>query len=113
MDSDLRSDINGVDPPRLFVVVLKNGVKVATVWAAERGWEIDFDPEDDDNRIAVDLSEDVVYIVQLWDGHWTNELIFERSSIPAKELFVPVSEASSVGLDPDELCKIYFERAKD
>jgi len=103
-DSRHRKDIALNHPPKIYVIVKKNGEQIGETSAAIRGWEVEF-PRNDKHTYRIDSDRTATYSLELWDDQWTNELILSITELEFDSFDGPIHERQGI-YDPPELATV-------
>ena len=82
-DSPLRSNSEVNKPPKLFLVLKKNGEKIGESTDDSKGWSVDF-PHELDNQFPIREGAGDCYTLEVWDDQWSNHLVFNITQIEGK-----------------------------
>jgi hypothetical protein len=107
-DAPYRKNTNLHQPPRLFVIVERNGVQLGSASTAAGGWSADFVRDDPKNQWEVSEGTDDRYTVEVWDWNliWKSIMIFNLTGLKGEDFGTKMYEPGTTLVDKDRLATI-------
>jgi hypothetical protein len=113
-DSPHRKNTNLNQPPRLFVIMKRNGVQLGSASTEARGWSADFIRDDPKNQWEVSEGTDDRYTIEVWDRNLIrkNSMIFNLTSLKGEDFGMKMSETGPALVDKDRLAIIEWRKVE-
>ena len=111
-DSPYRKNLNLNQPPRLFVIVKRNGVPLGSASTTAQGWSADFVRDESKNQWEVSEGTDDRYTVEVWDWNliWKNIMIFNLTGLKGEDFGRKMYEPGTALVDKDRLATIEWRK---
>lgn len=112
-DSGIRKAPNINHPPRLYVIVRKNGRQLGSYSTTRDGWEVDYEV-DPKNQWLISEDPQARYTIEIWDEQWgPDDLVLSITGLKGEQFNKVIYEKGPRGLSPDRLTRIEFHRVDD
>ena len=109
-ESPLRNLLTINHPPKAYLILKRNGVRVGGCSSVVEGWEADFPENEACNVWEIELGSNARYSIELWDDNWGfDDQILSIIELRGESFQNVIRENGPKGLTPDRLVTVMFE----